>query len=62
MNLNNVKDTVLICVGLLFALIALVLIALLGNGTVDAELAEAVSYAVVGLTGALGGAARKTGA
>ena len=59
--MRKIRDTHLILVGLVAALCALVVVALLGSGSADAELTEALSYAVVGLTGALAGSARRSG-
>ena len=56
----NVKDSLLILIGLVAALIAVVTVAALTNGAgADAETQKALSYAIVGLVGALGGSARR---
>lgn len=58
--MNKLKDSHLILIGLLFALAALVTISAITQGKgADAETQKALSYAVVGLVGALGGASRR---
>jgi hypothetical protein len=60
--MNTVKDTVLIACVIVAAIAGLVAVAALTNGAgADAETQKALSYAVVGGVGALGGAARRKG-
>lgn len=57
--MNNVKDSVIILIGLALAIIGMVTVAAITNGVgADAETQKALSYAVIGLVGALGGTAR----
>lgn len=58
--LGNMRDSHLILIGLVASLIALVVVAAITNGQgSDAETQKALSYAVIGLVGGLGGAARR---
>lgn len=58
--MNNIKDSLLILIGLVAALVAVVVVAAITQGAgADAETQKALSYAIVGLVGALGGAARR---
>lgn len=57
-NLNG--DTLLVLIGLIAALTALVVVAAITNGIgADSETQKALSYAVIGLVGALGGTSRR---
>jgi hypothetical protein len=59
--MNELKDTVYVFLGLVAALAALVVVAVVTKGAgADTETQQALSYAVVGLVGALGGVARKS--
>lgn len=56
--MRGLTDTAFIFLGLVAVLICLVLVAIFAPGG-DAEITKALSYGVVGLVGALGGASRK---
>lgn len=59
---RNMSDTAYIFLGLVVAIVGIVAVAALTQGRgADAETQKALSYAVVGLVGALGGAARRKG-
>ena len=58
--LGKVPDSVIILIGLVAAIVGLVTVAAITGGQgADAETQKALSYAVVGLVGALGGASRR---
>ena len=58
--MSRIPDVVFIFFGLVAAIVGLVTIAAITKGAgADAQTQEALSYAVVGLVGALGGAARR---
>lgn len=58
--MNKVKDTVIIGLCIIAAIAGLVIIAAVTSGQgADAETQKALSYAIVGGVGALGGAARR---
>lgn len=58
--MNNVKDSVLIFLAVLGAIIGLVVIAVITNGIgADGETQKALGYVVVAGMGALGGSARQ---
>ena len=58
--MRGMTDTAFLFFALVAALAAVVVVAAITNGAgADGETQKALSYAIVGLVGALGGAARK---